>query len=86
MIIIQFAPVVNRYVILWPQDDESTPVHLACAQGSLDMIQVMFELQPENKEKSLSSCDVMMRTPLHIAALYDNVHIVEYLAQQVNLC
>jgi transient receptor potential cation channel subfamily A protein 1 len=59
--------------------DLLTPVHLACAQGSLDIIKVMFEIQPELKENVLKMQDAHLMTPLHKASMFDHVEIVEYL-------
>ncbi|CAG7721204.1 unnamed protein product [Allacma fusca] len=65
-----------------PQKQLSTPVHLACAQGSLDIVMLMLEIQPEEKDRSLSSCDMEHMTPLHYAAMFDNKDLVEYLESQ----
>ncbi|XP_069127645.1 transient receptor potential cation channel subfamily A member 1-like isoform X2 [Argopecten irradians] len=64
------------------QEDKSTPVHFACAQGSVELIKIMQELQPERFSKALRSCDVLKMTPLHRAALFNHVNVVEYLLQQ----
>ncbi|CAH1391699.1 unnamed protein product [Nezara viridula] len=61
------------------QHDLSTPVHLACAQGALDIVKLMFGLQPAEKPICLSSCDVQKMTPLHCAAMFDRAEIVQYL-------
>lgn len=65
------------------QHDLSTPVHLACAQGAIDIVKLMFGLQPNEKALSLSSCDVQKMTPLHCAAMFDRMEIVQYLVQEV---
>lgn len=65
------------------QHDLSTPVHLACAQGAIDIVKLMFGLQPAEKSLSLASCDVQKMTPLHCAAMFDRVEIVQYLVQVV---
>lgn len=65
------------------QHDLSTPVHLACAQGAIDIVKLMFGLQPAEKMLSLASCDVQKMTPLHCAAMFDRVEIVQYLVQVV---
>ncbi|XP_055707282.1 transient receptor potential cation channel subfamily A member 1 isoform X3 [Phlebotomus papatasi] len=61
------------------QHDLSTPVHLACAQGALDIVKLMFTLQPKEKKISLSCTDVQKMTPLHCASMFDHPDIVEYL-------
>ncbi|XP_021938939.1 transient receptor potential cation channel subfamily A member 1 isoform X3 [Zootermopsis nevadensis] len=61
------------------QHDLSTPVHLACAQGAIDIVKLMFSMQPAEKKQCLASCDVQKMTPLHCAAMFDHPEIVEYL-------
>ncbi|XP_048509555.1 transient receptor potential cation channel subfamily A member 1 isoform X2 [Athalia rosae] len=61
------------------QQDYSTPVHLACAQGAIDIVKMMFALQPSEKYACLTSCDVQKMTPLHCAAMFDHPEIAEYL-------
>ncbi|KAL0280245.1 UNVERIFIED_CONTAM: hypothetical protein PYX00_001595 [Menopon gallinae] len=64
------------------QHDLSTPVHLACAQGAIDIVRLMFTLQPSEKQTCLTSCDVQKMTPLHCAAMFDHPEIVEYLVSE----
>ncbi|XP_057671401.1 transient receptor potential cation channel subfamily A member 1 isoform X2 [Diorhabda carinulata] len=64
------------------QQDLSTPVHLACAQGATEIVKLMFKMQPEEKMACLQSCDVQKMTPLHCAAMFDHPEIVEYLIQE----
>ncbi|XP_073975399.1 transient receptor potential cation channel A1 isoform X5 [Rhodnius prolixus] len=64
------------------QHDLSTPVHLACAQGALDIVKLMFGLQPAEIITCLQSCDVQKMTPLHCAAMFDRAEIVQYLIQE----
>nr|QDR50963.1 Transient receptor potential cation channel A1 [Heliconius melpomene] len=61
------------------QHDLSTPVHLACAQGALEIVTLMFTMQPAEKQACLTSCDVQRMTPLHCAAMFDHPDIVSYL-------
>ncbi|KAJ8922148.1 hypothetical protein NQ315_004083, partial [Exocentrus adspersus] len=61
------------------QQDLSTPVHLACAQGATEIVKLMFEMQPGEKGPCLQSFDVQKMTPLHCAAMFDHPEIVEYL-------
>lgn len=65
------------------QHDLSTPVHLACAQGAIEIVRLMFKMQPHEKEICLTSCDVQKMTPLHCAAMFDHPEIVEYLISEV---
>lgn len=67
------------------QYDLSTPVHLACAQGAIDIVRLMFGLQPAEKAQCLCSCDVQKMTPLHCAAMFDRSEIVQYLIEEVNI-
>ncbi|XP_063697805.1 transient receptor potential cation channel subfamily A member 1 [Culicoides brevitarsis] len=64
------------------QHDLSTPVHLACAQGSIDLVKIMFEFQPNEKKKCLSCKDIQNMTPLHCASMFDHYNIVEYLVNE----
>ncbi|XP_048004376.1 transient receptor potential cation channel subfamily A member 1 [Leguminivora glycinivorella] len=64
------------------QHDLSTPVHLACAQGALEIVKLMFTMQPKEKLACLTSCDVQRMTPLHCAAMFDHPDIVDYLVQE----
>nr|KAG5700757.1 hypothetical protein BaRGS_034960 [Batillaria attramentaria] len=64
------------------QDDKSTPLHLAAAQGNLEMISLMHELQPDNFSSALFTLDAMNRTPLHRAAVFNHVQVVDFLLQQ----
>ncbi|VVC25448.1 Ion transport domain,Ankyrin repeat-containing domain,Ankyrin repeat [Cinara cedri] len=64
------------------QYDLSTPVHLACAQGAIDIVRLMFGLQPAEKDQCLCSCDVQKMTPLHCAAMFDRSEIVQYLIEE----
>ncbi|XP_050421668.1 transient receptor potential cation channel subfamily A member 1 isoform X3 [Adelges cooleyi] len=64
------------------QYDLSTPVHLACAQGAIDIVRLMFGLQPAEKTQCLCSCDVQKMTPLHCAAMFDRSEIVQYLIEE----
>ncbi|XP_017476744.1 PREDICTED: transient receptor potential cation channel subfamily A member 1 [Rhagoletis zephyria] len=64
------------------QHDLSTPVHLACAQGAIEIVQLMFSMQPSEKLTCLSCTDVQKMTPLHCAAMFDHPDIVEYLVTE----
>ncbi|XP_049885221.1 transient receptor potential cation channel subfamily A member 1 [Pectinophora gossypiella] len=64
------------------QHDLSTPVHLACAQGALEIVKLMFAMQPKEKQACLTSCDVQKMTPIHCAAMFDHPDIVSYLISE----
>ncbi|KAG8225856.1 hypothetical protein J437_LFUL004786, partial [Ladona fulva] len=64
------------------QQNLSTPVHLACAQGALEIVRLMFTMQPEEKGNCLSQTDAQKMTPIHCAAMFDHVDMVEYLVKE----
>ncbi|XP_034659387.1 LOW QUALITY PROTEIN: transient receptor potential cation channel subfamily A member 1 [Drosophila subobscura] len=64
------------------QHDLSTPVHLACAQGAIDIVKLMFEMQPMEKRICLSCTDVQKMTPLHCASMFDHPDIVSFLVSE----
>ena len=47
------------------QEDLSTPIHLASSQGALELLELMFDCQPELKSKVTKMPDVQGMTPLH---------------------
>ncbi|KAK2708547.1 hypothetical protein QYM36_014226, partial [Artemia franciscana] len=64
------------------QNDLSTPVHLAAAQGATPILEMMFKMQPESVSEALSSKDSQKMTPLHCAAMFDHIEVVQlFLAQ-----
>ena len=65
--------------------DQSTPVHLASSQGSLEMVKAMLDGQPDLKDLVLASRDASGMTPLHVTALMDKTDIACYLLQQVRI-
>ncbi|XP_037045285.1 transient receptor potential cation channel subfamily A member 1 isoform X3 [Bradysia coprophila] len=64
------------------QHDLSTPVHLACAQGALDIVKLMFNMQPIEKKVCLACVDAQKMTPLHCASMFDHPDICEYLVAE----
>ncbi|KAJ6640634.1 Transient receptor potential cation channel subfamily A member 1, partial [Pseudolycoriella hygida] len=64
------------------QHDLSTPVHLACAQGALDIVKLMFTMQPIEKKVCLGCVDAQKMTPLHCASMFDHPDISEYLVAE----
>ncbi|KAK4337429.1 hypothetical protein RND71_043540 [Anisodus tanguticus] len=61
------------------QHDLSTPLHLACAQGALEIVKLMLENNPSETERLLSILDAQQMTPIHCAAMFDHADLVEYL-------
>ena len=61
--------------------DRSTPFHLACAQGSLEIVKLLANQDPSICRITL--IDIEGQTPLHRAAANNHVHVVEYLLDQV---
>jgi len=49
------------------------------------MVEMMSDLQPERFQKAIQTRDVLMMTPLHRAALFDHVTVVEFLLKHVRL-
>lgn len=88
IIIKTFPKIISRHVtskvqLVHPQHDESSPLHLACAQGSLDMVRTLLEVDPDELFGMLFLTDSMGMTPIHTAALFDHAEIAEYLAELV---
>lgn len=48
-------------------------------KGALDIVKLMFEMQPHEKKICLSCTDAQKMTPLHCAAMFDHPEIVKYL-------
>ncbi|XP_055886580.1 transient receptor potential cation channel subfamily A member 1-like isoform X2 [Biomphalaria glabrata] len=63
------------------QDDGSTPLHFACAQGNFEMIKLMKEIQQENFLAAIFILDVMKMSPLHRAAFFNHTTIMEFLLE-----
>ena len=74
---------MSGYITQLSQEDASTPVHLACALGHIEMVQMMFDRQPDSKGACLQARDEQGMTPLHMATLYDHVDIANYLLDEV---
>ena len=49
------------------------------------MVKLMHEMQPERFETAIQAEDILQMTPLHRAALFDHVAVVEYLIQMVKV-
>ncbi|XP_071447160.1 transient receptor potential cation channel subfamily A member 1-like [Hetaerina americana] len=72
----------NGAIISTAQQDLSTPIHLACAQGAKKVVELMFTMQPSEKRTCLAACDIQKMTPVHCAAMFDHVETVEYLTKE----
>lgn len=66
------------------QEDKSTALHFACAQGGLSIIQMMRQLQPEKFMTASKKTDILKMTPLHRAALFNHVNVVKFLIDEVS--
>ncbi|XP_067937182.1 transient receptor potential cation channel subfamily A member 1-like isoform X2 [Watersipora subatra] len=65
------------------QDDGSTSVHLVCSQpGTLDILTLMCNAQPERFNICLNTSDANGMMPLHRAALFDFKDVARYLIDQ----
>ncbi|XP_061192544.1 transient receptor potential cation channel subfamily A member 1-like [Saccostrea echinata] len=64
------------------QEDKSTALHFACAQGGLNIIQIMRKLQPEKFMIASKMTDILQMTPLHRAALFNHVAVVKFLIEE----
>ncbi|CAL1534371.1 unnamed protein product, partial [Lymnaea stagnalis] len=63
------------------QEDGSTPLHFACAQGNMEMIRLMEQMQRDNFLAAVSTVDVLKMTPLHRAALFNHTPAIVYLLE-----
>lgn len=54
-------------------------IQLYNVKGALDIVKLMFTMQPQEKKICLSCTDAQKMTPLHCAAMFDHPDIVEYL-------
>ncbi|XP_047737830.1 transient receptor potential cation channel subfamily A member 1 [Hyalella azteca] len=72
----------NGANISMQQHDRNTPVHLACAQGALDIVKLMFTMQPQQKLEVLNTKDARGMTPLHCSAMFDHPDLVRYLVME----
>ena len=64
-------------------EDGVTPVHMSAAHGTLDILMLMFESQPDRKGQVINAQDDQKMTPLHKAAFFDRADIVSYLLDEV---
>lgn len=54
----------NGALISTQQHDLSTPAHLACAQGAIEIVRLMFDSQPHEQHKCMAIKDAQNMTPL----------------------
>ena len=73
----------DLYMILPPQEDGSTPLHLAASQGSVEIVNAMRAANEESFCNVVHKRDCTGRTPLHRAAILDHVPVCEILLQNV---
>ena len=72
------------YLLEWfLQEDLSTPVHSACLQGNLEILQLMYEHQRENFLNALHTPDSQQMTPLHKAIQLNQPFVVDFLCDKV---
>ncbi len=59
-----------------------TAVHVAASQGSLEILKLMAEKQPDLFSMVIHTQDSLGMTPLHRAAMFDHVDVCEFLISQ----
>ena len=59
-------------------------MHLAAANGSVDLLDVMFESQSQLIKDTLDMTDNCGMTPLHKAAMFGRKHCVQLLLKRVS--
>jgi hypothetical protein len=56
-----------------------TPLHLACINGELDLVQLLISHLPQTKEAFHPKTKQMGDTPFYLAVFYKNIDVVKYL-------
>lgn len=64
------------------QHDQSTPLHLACAQGAIEVVRLMRQLAPDACAECFCLMDAQQMSPLHCAAMFDHDELLEMLCGQ----
>ena len=64
------------------QHDLSTPLHLACAQGAIEIVRLMSVTQPVPSADCLALLDAQQMSPLHCAAMFDHDELLDLLCAQ----
>ena len=73
------------FIFFLQESDSSTAFHLACAQGSLEIVQLLSATDKEVCKAGLLDDQGMV--PLHRAAVQNHVTVVSFLLDQVrNIC
>lgn len=57
-------------------------LYLKSAQGALEIVELMFRMQPQEKKTSLLCTDIQKMTPLHCASMFDHPPLVEFLVNE----
>ena len=69
------------------QETRATSLHLACSQGSMDIVKLLYETYAKQNEHApdgiLHATDICGMTPLHVSAMFDHPTIIEYLLDMV---
>ena len=70
------------------QETRATALHLACSQGSLQIVKLLYETHKKQHagntpEELLHATDVCGMTPLHVSAMFDHPTVVVYLLDEV---
>lgn len=55
---------------------------MSIKQGAIDIVKLMFTIQPAEKKICLTCTDAQKMTPLHCAAMFDHPEIVQYLVSE----
>ena len=55
---------------------------LNSAQGAIEIVELMFKMQPQEKKTSLLCTDIQKMTPLHCASMFDHPPLVEFLVNE----
>lgn len=48
------------------------------AQGAIEIVQLMFKMQPQEKRVSLACTDIQKMTPLHCASMFNHPPLVSH--------
>jgi transient receptor potential cation channel subfamily A member 1 len=59
-----------------------TAVHVAASQGSLEILKLMAEKQPDLFSEVIHTQDSLGMTPLHRAAMFDHVDVCSFLISE----
>ena len=74
--------IIFKHIFLL-QVDKSTTVHLAAANGSIDILHLMIKKDKDKFITCMHAKDIVGRTPLHIAALYDRADVMTLFIENV---